>query len=87
MYGEERPTLQKILDLVVENNVMLHRLQSARRWANFVSIAKWVILIAASAGVYYYLQPILERWPTIWTQFQAVMDNLNLLNKLPTLPL
>jgi len=83
MYGEERPTLQKILDLAVENNAMLHRLQRARRWSSFFSVAKWAILIAASVGSYYYLQPILERWPAIWAQFQAVMDNLNLLNKLP----
>ena len=83
MYGEERPTLQKILDLASENNVMLHRLQRARRWGSFLSIAKWVILIGISAGLYYYLQPILERWPTIWTEFQALMDNLNILNNLP----
>jgi len=83
MYGEDRPTLQKILDLAEDNNQMLHRLQRARRWANFGSALKWLVLIVASAGVYYYLQPLLERWPTIWTQFQTLMDNLNLLDKIP----
>ncbi|HEY4524370.1 MAG TPA: hypothetical protein VJL36_01260 [Candidatus Paceibacterota bacterium] len=83
MYGEDRPTLQKILDLAEDNNQMLHRLQRARRWTNFGSALKWLVLIVASAGVYYYLQPLLERWPTIWTQFQTLMDNLNLLDKIP----
>ena len=83
MYGEDRPTLQKILDLAEDNNQMLHRLQRARRWANFGSALKWLVLIVSSAGVYYYLQPLLERWPTIWTQFQTLMDNLNLLDKIP----
>ncbi len=83
MYGEERPTLQKILDLAEENNQMLRRLQRARRWAGFLSAMKWLVLIAASAGVYYYLQPLLERWPAIWTQFQTLMDNLNLLDQVP----
>ncbi len=79
MYPEDRPNLQKILEKVEENNIMLHRLQRAHRWAAFFSTAKWLVIIIAAAGSYYYLQPFLEQWPSIWQQFEQFMQALNVL--------
>ncbi|MBI2100717.1 MAG: hypothetical protein HYT47_01735 [Candidatus Vogelbacteria bacterium] len=81
MYAEDRPTLQKILEQVEENNQMLHRLQRARRWAAAWSVLKLLIVLAAAGGLYYYLQPYLDEWLASWPQIKAVWENL--INTLP----
>ncbi|MBI2097639.1 MAG: hypothetical protein HYT46_01755 [Candidatus Vogelbacteria bacterium] len=83
MYAEDRPTLQKILEKVEENNQMLHRLQRARRWASFFSAFKWLVVIASAAGLYYYLQPYLDQWLASWPQIKAMWEGLNSINSLP----
>lgn len=84
MYAEDRPTLQKILATVEDNNKMLHRLQRARRWTAAWSILKLVVIIAAAAGLYYYLQPYFNQWLNSWPQIKAIWESLNSLN--PPLP-
>jgi len=84
MYAEDRPTLQKILERVEENNQMLHRLQRARRWASLFSALKWLVIIASAAGLYYYLQPYLEQILATWPQLRATWESLG--SALPPLP-
>lgn len=84
MYAEDRPTLQKILEKVEENNQMLRRLERARRFAAAWSILKLVVIIASAAGLYYYLQPYLNQWLDSWPQIKAVWESLSSLN--PSLP-
>ena len=57
---EEKKLLQDNLDLSLENNRLLKKMVFSQRLSNFISIAKWVIIIGSAFGIYYYLGPALE---------------------------
>ena len=84
MYGQDRPTLTKILEKVEENNQMLHRFQRARRWATAWGVLRWGVVIVSAAGLYYYLQPYIEQILVTWPQLQATWESLG--SALPPLP-
>lgn len=76
----ERGLLQKIVENVEENNKILRRLQRDLRWRRFFGFLKWVVIIALSAGAYYYLQPWLEQtiatYQGIWEQIGQIQNSL-----------
>ncbi len=61
MDSEQRHRLERIETLVEENNTMVKKLYRAMRWNRATKIAYFVIIIGASLGIFYFLQPYLER--------------------------
>ncbi len=60
MDTEEREKLDRIEQLVEENNEIIHKLHRYEKWRRFTHIAYWVFIIALSLGAYYIFQPYLE---------------------------
>lgn len=60
MQPEEKEILKKTLQLAEENNKMLHSIRRSMVWGRIMRIIYWVIIIGASIGVYYYIEPYLN---------------------------
>ena len=61
MSSDERDRLDRIENLVEENNAMLRKMLSIARWARVARIVYWLILIGAAVGAFYYIQPVLDQ--------------------------
>lgn len=67
---------KEIRHTVEENNRLLHELVRAKRWGNFISLAKWVIVIGAALGVYYYFQPMIDQTFKLYQEILAGADTI-----------
>jgi uncharacterized membrane protein len=60
MDQQEREILKKTLELSQENNKMLHSIMRGMFWGRVTRIIYWAIIIGASIGLYYYIEPYLN---------------------------
>ena len=60
MDQEEKDLLNKTYELSKENSHILKGIRSSNRWASFVRILYWIIIIGASVAAYYFIQPYLN---------------------------
>ncbi|HEY4476770.1 MAG TPA: hypothetical protein VJB69_02235 [Candidatus Paceibacterota bacterium] len=82
MYGEERKTIERLVELVEDSNRILHRLQRAKRWGTFFHFLYWVVILLLAAGSYYYIQPYVDDLQTLLPQLEEMLKTL----PLPGLP-
>ena len=61
MSPEEREMLKRSIALAEENNDILRGIQSSMRLSRFMSILYWVVIIGASFGAYYFIQPYIDQ--------------------------
>jgi hypothetical protein len=57
MDEQERKMLEEVVELSRKNNVMVRKLVRAHRFAVFLRIFYWVIIIGSMAVAYYSIQP------------------------------
>lgn len=78
------PELFKHLrETVDDNNRLLHELIRAKRWGNFLAILKWLAVIGAALGAYYYFQPLIDQTLGVYNQVINSADKIfNPLNNL-----
>lgn len=60
MQPDEKEMLKKTLELSQENNKMLHSIKRSMMWGRVVRTIYWVLIISASIGIYYYIEPYLD---------------------------
>jgi hypothetical protein len=77
MDQEDRRNLEHTLSLAKDNNRMLKKLHRAMRWSRFFRLIYLVIIIAASVGAYYYVQPYLEQVSNAYNGFKGTLQNIN----------
>ncbi len=73
MNPEEKELLEKTYEMVEENNHILKSIRRANRWSAFFRIFYWIIIIGASIGVFYFLQPYVD---TVFNAYQTLQGNL-----------
>ena len=83
MDQEERELLNNTFSLVKENNKMLHKIRSSQKWASFMRIVYWLIIIGISIGAFYYLQPYITQMQNIIQKTGVSLDQLKGLGNLP----
>lgn len=66
----EKESFDKLVALTEENNKLLRKMWRATRVAGFMRLFYWVLVIGASIGAFYYLQPYID-------QLMAVYSGLN----------
>ncbi len=58
------PELRKIVEentnLLHENNKLLHKLHNTVIWGRVFRILYWTIIIGATMGAYYFVQPLID---------------------------
>lgn len=57
---EERQKLHRILEVSEENNQMLKTMLRNMRWGRLIKGVYWVIIIGASIGAFYFVQPYFD---------------------------
>lgn len=53
--------LRRLEAKVDDNHKILKKLLLHNRWASFVSLVKWLIILGAAFGTYYYFQPYIDQ--------------------------
>jgi hypothetical protein len=74
MSPEERELLRRSIALAEENNDILRSIQSSMRFARFMSILYWVIIIGASFGAYYLIQPYIDTLMSVYGGAKGQID-------------
>jgi CHASE3 domain sensor protein len=52
--------LEEVYKLTLENNHLLHKMQSRDRIAYIFRVIYWLIILGALGGAYYYIRPAFE---------------------------
>jgi hypothetical protein len=73
MDEETRQLLQKNLDVSQESLNILKKINGARIAGNIFSFLKWMVIIGASVGAYYYIQPYLDQMLALIKQLNIIM--------------
>ena len=79
MNPDEKQMLQESLELSRQNNAMLHSMRRIQKWASFMRIVYWILIIAVSYGAYKYTEPYLNKAMQI---FQSTQTDLNSLKSI-----
>ena len=61
MDPEDKIKLERALALSEENNELLRKIHRSLKLSRWVRVLYWVILLGASIGAFYYLQPYIDQ--------------------------
>lgn len=80
MDSEEKEMLEETLELAKENNKMLQALKRQMQWGRIFQIVRWVIIVGAAVGAYYYIEPYLtslfDTYHNLQAQIQSFGDSI-----------
>lgn len=74
MTPEEHSLLKKTYGLVEENNKMLHSMRRMNRISTLFRVFYWVVIIGASVGAYYLIQPYVESGLSLYKSAQSAIQ-------------
>lgn len=74
MDSQEKQRLERVLELSEENNQILKRILRGMRWGRLVRIIYWSVIIAASVGAFYYVQPY---WDALRDFYGGAQNTVN----------
>ena len=74
MDPESKKLLEETYTLTKENNKMLRTIRRKQKWASFMRLMYWLIIIGISIGAFYYLQPYIYKLESI---INSTMDSIN----------
>jgi hypothetical protein len=77
MSPEEKELLHRSIALAEENNDILRSIQRSMRFSRLMSILYWIVIIGASVGAFYFIQPYLAATMDL---YGGAKDQINQLN-------
>ena len=77
MTPEERGILEETLAVSQENYKILKSIQRSARIGQVMQIIYWLLIIGASVGAYYFVQPYLEQLLSAYSGFQDGAAKVN----------
>lgn len=80
MEPEDKKLLKETFELVKDNNKMLHSIRRGQRWASFMRMIYWLIIIGISIGAWYYLQPYVNKMISLYNQVSGSTSTVNSLD-------
>lgn len=79
MTPEERQMLREALELSRENNKIIRKMWRSFQWGRAVKAVYWIILIGATIGAFYFLQPYIETLQDVYGTLGATQDQMRAL--------
>lgn len=76
MSPEERQILIQTHRMVEENNQLIRKMRRAALWGRLWHILYWVIIIGASLGAYYFIQPYVEQVQGVYGGLKQDLTNV-----------
>jgi len=87
MDPDEKELLEKTYSLAEENNKILRGIRSSNRWSTLFRAIYWIVIIGASIGAFYYVQPYANLLLKEYSVIQSDLNNIkSVTSKLPALP-
>ena len=84
MNPDEKDLLQKTYELSTENNKILRGIRSSNRWSVFFRIFYWILIIGASVGAFYFIQPYIDIAVNTYKSVQGDLNNVKtVVNTIP----
>ena len=81
MTPEEKELLNKIAKTVEENNDVLHGIRRSMRWATVMRWFYWILIIGASIGSLWIIQPYINSLTSTYSGAQSDLSSVkDLLN-------
>ncbi len=71
MTPEERSLLERTYKLAEENNAMLQSIRRMSRISTAIRVLYWVVILVASFGAFYLIQPYVQSFLDIYGQIQG----------------
>lgn len=72
----DRKLLLESLELSQENNKMLRAMRRSQKIASFMRLVYWVIIIGASIGAFYVLQPYVDQAQKVIKDSSDTINNI-----------
>ena len=76
MTPEERQLLIQTSRLVEENNKILRKMHRAALWGRLWHVLYWTVIIGASVGAYYFIQPYVEQVQGVYGGLKSDVQNV-----------
>ena len=70
MNPEERALIEETLAISRENNNILKSMRRSARLGRIMQITYWLLIIGASVGAYYFIQPYIEQLLGVYSGVQ-----------------
>ncbi len=68
--------LERTYKLSLENNDLLRKIRRSNTMSSIFRAIYWVVIIGASVGAYYYVQPYVDPMMKIYSDIMANAQNL-----------
>ena len=68
--AELKKQVEELKAVTVDTNKIVHGMRRSQRWHSFMSLLWWVIIIGASVGSFYFIQPYLQKALDAYTGMQ-----------------
>lgn len=68
--------LEELLELSRENNEILRSMRRTQRWKSFFTLVYWAVILGSIFGVYYYLQPTIQKYMKTFKSSYDVLQKL-----------
>ena len=81
MDPESRNLLENTFEYARENNKMLHAIRRSQKWASFMRMLYWLIIIGLSVGAFYFMQPYISSMQGLINSSIEGINNINKMNK------
>lgn len=69
---------QESKELLKENNKLLKKLVRSQRWSSITRAVYWIIIIAVTLGLYYYVQPYIDNARGLYDRIEDRIDFLGI---------
>lgn len=75
-YEQLKSNLEETREIVERNNEMLQSIERSMFWRRIFSIFYWAIIIGIAVGLFYFLEPYVDRVLDAYTQFQGQLESI-----------
>jgi len=83
---KEKKLLKETAELARENHKLIKKVRRAQLWGRAFRIAYWVIILIATFGAYYIIQPFVEQFFNVYEALRGGIDSVqNVGDNLPDL--
>ena len=76
MDQDNKETLRRILELEQKNNKILTSMQRSMFWGRIFKTIYWIVIIGATIGAYYYIEPYIDGIISTYGGFKDSVGNL-----------
>ena len=73
-----------ILELIKENNKILHSMQRSARFGSFLRVLYWSLIIGSMIGSYYFIQPYIDQLLRVYKDINSTVGDVK--NKVGGIP-